>query len=218
LNTGNSGQLDRKGDEAYGGATGFNPWGSKSEALCLRKEVDVKQLAIWVSLVLLAGCVGKVYTVVDPKPDSQGRIEGVLMYQPRTLVMEFETTHLQDEKGKIVGSAADGMCEPIPSYEIIYAPDYGKKYAILYDAALFETKKFSLEVDRGVLIKLNNESTSVAKEALDFAKGIIAAGKEIAVSTIKGVAPPEGKRPCNAGKSKVRLRNIEEILKEDSSK
>jgi hypothetical protein len=178
----------------------------------------VKQLAVWVSLVLLAGCVGKVYTVVDPKPDVHGRIKGIIFYQPRTLVMEFETTHLQDEKGKIVGSAADGICEPIPSYEIIYAPDYGKKYAILYDAALFETKKFSLELDKGVLAKLNNESASVAKETLDVVKGIIGAGKEIAVSTTRGVAPPEGIRPCNAGKSKVRLRNIEEILKEGSSK
>jgi hypothetical protein len=184
-----------------------------------KEEVNMKHLALLLVLILLTGCVGKVYTVVDPKPNSQGRIEGIIFYQPRTLVMEFETTHLQDEKGRIVGSAADGKCEPIPSYEIIYAPDYGKKYAIFYDAALFETKKFSLELDKGVLTKLNNESTSVAKEALDVVQGIIGTGKEIAKAIPKGIAPPgEGKPPCNAGKSKVRLRNIEEVLKEGGSK
>jgi hypothetical protein len=178
----------------------------------------MKKFMVLVSLIFLTGCVGKVYTVVDPKPDSQGRIEGIITYQPRTLVMEFETTHLQDKKGDIIGSAADGDCKPIPSYEIIYAPDYGKKYAIFYDAALFETRKFSVELDRGVLTKLNNESTSVAKETLDVVKEIIGAGKDIAVAAMKGVAPPEAKPPCNAGKSKARLRNIEEILKEGSSK
>jgi hypothetical protein len=181
----------------------------------LKKEVGMKHFAVSVILILFAGCVGKVYTVVDPKPDVHGRIEGIVIYQPRTLVMEFETTHLQDAKGKIVGSAADGMCEPIPSYEFMYAPDYGKKYAIFYDAALFETKKFSLELDKGVLTKVNNDSTSIAKEALDVVQEIIGAGKEIAKAATKAIPTPgEGKPPCNAGKSKVRLRNIEEILQE----
>ncbi len=178
----------------------------------------MKHLALWVSLVLLAGCAGKVYTVVDPKPDAHGRIEGIVIYQPRTLISEFETTHLQDEKGKIIGSAADGKCDPVPSYEIIYAPDYGKKYAISYQAAPFETKKFSLELDRGVLTKLNNDSTSVAKEALDVVQGIIGTGKEIAKAIPKVIPAPEEKPPCNAGKSKVRLRNIEEVLKDSGPK
>lgn len=178
----------------------------------------MNHFAVLVILILFAGCVGKVYTVVDPKPDSHGRIEGIITYQPRTLIMEYKTTHLQDAKGKIIGSAADGTCEPISSYEIIYAPDYGKKYAIVYDAALFESKKFSLELDNGVLTKLNNESTSVAKEALDVVKGMIGAGKEIAVAATKEIIPPEGKPPCNVGRNKVRLRNIEDMLKEDVHK
>ena len=172
------------------------------------REFDFACRVCWQSLYRL-----------DPKPDAHGRIEGIITYQPRTLVMEFKTTHLQDEKGKIIGSAADGKCEPIPSYEVIYAPDYGKKYVIFYDAGLLETKKFSLELDKGVLTKLNNESTSVAKEALDVVQGIIGTGKEIAKAAAKGIPTPgEGKPPCNVGKSKVRLRNIEEILREGNPK
>jgi hypothetical protein len=178
----------------------------------------MKRFVVLVILILFVGCVGKVYTVVDPKPDSHGRIEGIVIYQPRTLVMEFETTHLQDAKGRIIGSAADGKCEPIPSYEFMYAPDYEKKYAIFYDTAPFETKKFSFELDKGVLTKLNNESTSIAKEALDVVKGMIGAGKEIAVAATKEIIPPEGKPPCNVGRNKVRLRNIEDVLKEDIHK
>jgi hypothetical protein len=172
----------------------------------------MKYFLVLVICVLLTGCVGKVYTVVDPKPDSQGRIEGVIIYQPRAVVLEYVTTHLQDERGNIIGSGEERKCTPIPSYEIIYTPDYEKKYAIVYDAALFESTKFSLELDKGVLTKLNSESTSGAKEALDVVQGIIGTAKEIAVAVPTVKATVE-KPPCNAGKKIVGRKNIEDIPK-----
>jgi hypothetical protein len=174
----------------------------------------MKHFAVLVILILLNGCAGKMYTVLELKPDALGRIEGVIVYQPRTLVLGYATTHFQDEKGKIVGSSADFTCIPILSYEIIYAPDYGKKSAIYYDAGLLETKKFSLELDKGVLYKLNYESTSTAKEALDVVQGIIGTAKEISIAIPKGIQPPAGEKPpCNVGKSVVSIDNIEDILK-----
>ena len=172
----------------------------------------MKYFVVVVILVLLTGCVGKIYTVVDPKPDSNGRIEGVIVYQPRALMVEYKTTHLQDKNGNIIGSSAEGSCHPISSYEITYAPDYGKKYAILYEAAIFESNTFTLDLDKGVLTKLNSVSTSGAKEALDVVQGIIGTAKEIAGTIPKKIEEPKGP-PCNVGKDVVRLRNLEDILK-----
>lgn len=173
----------------------------------------MKYFVVLVILVLLTGCVGKVYTVVDPKPDPFGRIEGVIVYQPKLLVLEFETTHLQDKDGQVIGSSDKGTCKPIPSYEVTSVPDYGKQYAVVYHAALFESKKFSVELDKGVLTKLNNESTSAAKDVLDVVKGIIGTAKEIAVAIPKaGISPePERKPPCNIGKKIVGRKDIADI-------
>jgi hypothetical protein len=175
----------------------------------------MKHYVVLMILILLTGCAGNLYTYVDPEPDSNKRIKGVVVYQPRTLTLKYETTHFQDESGKIIGSSDEGKCVPIPSYEIIYAPDYGKRYTIFYDAGPFETKKFSLELDKGVLTKLNYESTSTAKEALDVLQGILGTAKEIAGTIPKAIPTPgEGKPPCNVGKKIVSLSNIEDIPKE----
>jgi hypothetical protein len=134
------------------------------------------------------------------------------VYQPKPLIIEFETTLLQDKNGNIIGSAADKTCIPLLSYEITTIPDYDRQYSIFYDAALFESKKFSVELDKGVLTKLNNESTSASKDILETVKGIIGTGKEF-VEAVKGIMP-EGKppvQPCNVGKKIVGHRNIADI-------
>jgi hypothetical protein len=175
----------------------------------------MKHFVTLVILFLFTGCAGNLYTYVDPKPDHHGRIKGVIVYQPRTLVLEYQTTHFQDESGKIAGSSDEGKCIPIPSYEIIDAPNYGKMHTIYYDASPLETKKFSVELEKGILTKVNSESTSAAKEALDVVQGIIGTAKEIAGTIPKVRQPPAGQIPaCNIGKKVVGLRNIEEILKE----
>ena len=174
----------------------------------------MRYFVVFVILVLFTGCAGKLYTYDNPQPDREGRIEGIIVYQPRTLVLAYATTHFQNAEGRIVGSSADRTCIPILSYEIIYAPDYGKRSAIYYDAGLLETKKFSLELDKGVVSKINYESTSTAKEALDVLQGIIGTAKEVAGATPRGIQPRAGEiPPCNVGKTVIRIDDIEDILK-----
>lgn len=161
-------------------------------------------------LGLLTACSGRIYTIADPKPDAQGRIEGVIVYQPKPLVLVIVSTQAQDKDGKVIGSSDDKSCEPVMSFEIVNIPDYARQYAVRYDAALFESNKFSLELDKGVITKINSESTSAAKEALDVFQGILGTLKEITAK--KAVTPiKEGVLACNAGKKIIGQMDIADI-------
>ncbi len=161
----------------------------------------MKYILVVLSFALLAGCAGKLYTIENPKPDASGRINGVIVYQPKPMVFVIETTQAQDKNGNVIGSSDEGTCKPVKSFEVVSIPDYTKPYAVGYDAALFESFKFSLELDKGVITKVNNDSTSGAKDVLDVFKGILGTAKEV-VTAVK--AGELGKLPaCNAGKKIV---------------
>jgi hypothetical protein len=112
-----------------------------------------------------------------------------------------------------IGSGDNATCKPIRSFEITSITDYTKPYVVGYDPALFESKKFSLELDKGVITKINNESTSAAKEVLDVFQGTLGTSKEI--STKAAVVPSEGAVPaCNIGKKiigRIDITDIKEI-------
>lgn len=169
----------------------------------------MKYILVVLSFVLLAGCAGKLYTIENPKPDANGRINGVIVYQPQYMIFVIETTQAQDEKGNVVGESDKNTCKPVKSFEAVSVPDYTKPYAVGYDPALFESYKFSLELDKGVITKVNNDSTSGAKDVLDAFKGILGIAKEF----VKGLEAGEpGKLlACNAGKKIVGRMDISDI-------
>jgi hypothetical protein len=166
----------------------------------------MKYILVVLSFALLAGCAGQLYTIENPKPDASGRINGVIVYQPKPMVFVIETTQAQDKNGNVVGESDEKTCKPVKSFEVVSVPDYTKPYAVGYDAALFESYKFSLELDKGVITKVNNDSTSGAKDILDAFKGILGTAKEF----VKAWEP--GKLPaCNAGKKIVGRMDISDI-------
>lgn len=179
----------------------------------------MKQILVLVSLVMFTGCAGRLYTIKDPKPDARGRIEGLIVYQPKNVILVTETTHLQDKKGNIVGSAEQGTCEPVPAYELTTMTDYDRPYAVGYDAALFESHNLTLDLDKGVLTKINSESKSAAKEALDALSGTLTAAKEVmttmAAKSVVDISQMEGKvKPaCNTGKKVVGRKDFSDIPK-----
>ncbi|MBU2620715.1 MAG: hypothetical protein KKD92_00155 [Proteobacteria bacterium] len=164
----------------------------------------MKYILVVLSFTLLAGCAGKLYTIENPKPDSNGRINGVIVYQPKPMVFVIETTQAQDKNGNVIGSSDDGTCKPVKSFEVVSVPDYTKPYAVGYDSALFESYKFSLELDKGVITKVNNDSISGAKDVLDAFKGILGTAKDI--MKVKEFLPA-----CNAGKKIVGRMDISDI-------
>lgn len=166
----------------------------------------MKYVLVVLSIGLLAGCAGKLYTIENPKPDSSGRINGVIVYQPKPMVFVIETTQAQDKNGNVVGESEseEKPCKPVRSFEVVSVPDYTKPYAVGYDAALFESYKFSLELDKGVITKVNNDSTSGAKDVLDVFKGILGTAKDL----VKGL---ELIPACNVGKKIVGRMDISDI-------
>lgn len=171
----------------------------------------MRHIIVILIIGLLAGCAGKVYTVINPEPDSNGRIDGVIVYQPKPLIFVIETTQAQDKNGNVVGRSDDESCIPVESFEVSSIPDYTKPYAIGYETALFESKKFSLELDKGVVTKINNESTSVAKDVLDVFQVILGTVKEI--KEIKVLKYENGVPACNAGKKIVGQIDIADVPK-----
>jgi hypothetical protein len=161
-------------------------------------------------LGMLAGCAGKIYTIIEPQLEPKMRIDGVIVYQPKPLVLVIETTHAQDKDGNIIGSGDNGTCKPVRSFEITSVPDYTKPYVVGYDPAPFESKKFSLELEKGVITKINNESTSAAKEVLDVFQGILGTFKEISTKAAV-VLTKEAVPVCNVGKKIIGRIDITDI-------
>jgi hypothetical protein len=170
----------------------------------------MKYILVVLSFALLAGCAGQLYTIESPKPDASGRINGVIVYQPKPMVFVIETTQALDKNGNVVGESgeSDGKkaCQPVKSFEVVSVPDYTKPYAVGYDAALFESYKFSLELDKGVITKVNNDSTSGAKDVLDAFKGILGTAKDFVKSRESGKLPQ-----CTSGKKIVGRMDISDI-------
>jgi hypothetical protein len=157
-------------------------------------------LTLIMCIALIAGCSGQIYTIVDPESEDSKKIKGVITYLPQPLVLVYETTQLHDKDGNVIGKAEDGSCLPVELYEIVSIPDYTKKYAVVYEPGLFETNKFGLELDKGVVTKINTESSSVAKESLAVIQSILGTAKELKGLYAKEDAARMAVPACNAGK------------------
>ncbi|MFA5276651.1 MAG: hypothetical protein WC417_07155 [Candidatus Omnitrophota bacterium] len=180
----------------------------------------MKKVLVFIFAGLLAGCAGRLYTIKDPQPGPNGRINGLIVYQPKSMVLITETTEAEDGKGNIIGSSKNKTCQPVQSFEIVTGPDYSKPYAVGYDAALFESHTFSLELDKGVVTKVNYESTSGAKETLDALSGALGVAKDVMAGGAKfkatEILPEESKtsaRKCNVGKKIIASMDLCDIPK-----
>ena len=61
----------------------------------------------------------------------------------------------------------------------VAVPDYDTLYAIKYDPQLFETSKFSVELENGMLKSVNSESTPGPKTAVEILQGLADVRKSI---------------------------------------
>ncbi len=131
-----------------------------------------KVIATLAVALILSGCSGTLRTYTNPTticPESSTNchFEGVL-YRPliksekhyvRDRILDLKgnvTHHLTGEDGK--------RCTPIEVTEIILIPDPNNEYLISYDAAFFETAKFSVDLNpNGTLSKVGMESTPGGK-------------------------------------------------------
>lgn len=137
-----------------------------------------KLIAIATLIVTLCGCSGRVYTVKNPT-FTDGQTEGVLFYGYKPDEMEIVLDRIRHPKtGDISHSSYDASdsekyCRPVVKTVKVAVPDYDTVYAIKYDPQLFETSKFSVELDNGMLKSVNSESTPGPTGAVELLQGLV---------------------------------------------
>jgi hypothetical protein len=147
------------------------------------------------TLLLLSGCSGHLYTVLnpelgDPTTTELKEIEGILAYPVINVVEVYDTNVLVDEKTKeIVARAPD--CVPERRAKFATRADYSDPYQLKYEPGLFETNTFAATLNNGVLASVNtssdpSKSATVAAALLPF------------VTAPKLATADVGKKFCNA--------------------
>lgn len=152
-------------------------------------------LSVFVTAGLVA-CNGTLYTVRNPTIADKTPVEGLIVYQPKPLIVQYRTTQLVDKDGKLIGSEQKD-CSPVFSEEVSELPDYSIPYLVYYDPGFLETGKYSFTLDKsGVLTAANVEHTPATQQAIDFLK----TGADIAKGFAAAGAHPGALPACNAGK------------------
>lgn len=139
------------------------------------RNIALIGIAAW----LLVGCSGKVYTVKNPLFDKENKTEGVLFYGYKVVDKPVTYDRIRNSKtGNITNSMyedpnSEKYCEPITVTGKEVVADYDTMYSIKYEPGLFETRKFAVSLDKGMLATVNTEVTPGVKTAVESAQGIV---------------------------------------------
>jgi hypothetical protein len=153
------------------------------------------------STLTMSACAGTV-TTSKLSPTAE-RTKGVIFYAPTYAKMTYAFTAYVDDKGKLVGTAADRACKPtIQKEEVQLVADLEKPYVVNLSSGFFNANKLGVTIANGLLTGVNAESGSKIPELLT-AVGTVAQG----VAAF-GLAPGDTSRACNAAPSLVAFRRI----------
>lgn len=110
---------------------------------------------------------------------TDGVTEGVLFYGYKSVEKKVVLDRIRQEKtGDITHSMYElsnstKYCAPQIQKTKIIEADYETQYAIKYKPGLFESNKFSVELDKGMLKAVNSESNPGLKTAVDSLQGLV---------------------------------------------
>jgi hypothetical protein len=124
----------------------------------------LKTLAVFAAVLTLAACGGQIRTqrVSENQFDNpQQRIDGVVFYQPALFAEVTVRTALIND-GKVVGRSTDSPagCAEMTTERVLMMPDLAKPYSIQYDAGIFETNRFGVTLDNGMISAVNATPSS----------------------------------------------------------
>lgn len=139
----------------------------------------MKKLYCCLMFLMVFGCANQFQTSrfdMDKWEPKGNAVNGVIYYEPQLVRITYMFTTLVDEKGKILGTAADGTCErTIQKEEISVQPNYGEPRILINKPSLFASGKLEVTLNNGMLTSVNSESTPLLPEIL----GQIAKLKEV---------------------------------------
>jgi hypothetical protein len=140
--------------------------------------------------MFFAGCSGKIYTVRAPE-FKNNKTEGVLFYGYKIKEKSLVLDRIRNTKtGEITHSMyepkdSSKYCAPNIKKQKVVVADYETMYAIKYKPGWFETNKFSVELEKGMLKSVNSESTPGIKNAVESLQGIVDIGEDVLDGYIK---------------------------------
>ena len=166
-----------------------------------------KHLMAVAVLFLLAGCNGKLYTIINPElpqKDETKKIRGVLVYGTVNVIELYQNRILVDKSsGNQIGTADTGECVPVYQMKFSTRTDYSNPSIIVYEPGLLETNKFGITLENGVLKSVNTESDPTeALENIATLMPYVAAEKSAFI----------GKQLCNAGPKFIGVYKAPDIL------
>ncbi|MDZ4298796.1 MAG: hypothetical protein U0998_05970 [Moraxellaceae bacterium] len=138
-----------------------------------------------ISALLVTGCTGKIYTVKNPQFDATGKTEGVIYYgykmeDKKTLLDRIRHTKTGDITHSMYADPSSyGYCKSVVTIEKVAVADYSQPYSVYYDAAWFESRKFGVTLDKGMLASVNAESTPGPKVAVETLQGLASLREDI---------------------------------------
>jgi hypothetical protein len=147
------------------------------------------------SCVFLTACAGNVQTsALTPEQLTPGSShEGVVFFLPHLVKLTYAFTARVDDKGNVVGTAADKGCTSvIQKEEVTMLPDLAHPMLIKNASGLFSAAKFNVTLDKGLLAAVNAEPTQKPSDLLTATAALV---KEVGVL---GAAPTEDFPVCNA--------------------
>lgn len=167
--------------------------------------------------ILLVGCSGRIYTVQSPT-FVDGKTEGVLFYGYKAIEKKVVLDRIRHPKtGNITHSIYEvpgtgNYCAPQIKVTKVVIADYETQYAVTYEPGLFETNKFSVALDKGMLKAVNSESTPAIKTAVESLQGIAElrenildgfvkasdTSNEVTINSILGQAPKAAPIKCSS--------------------
>lgn len=145
----------------------------------------MKLILVLAYLSVLYGCSGHIYTIKDPIIKPNEKVKGIPFYGHK---MENKTVVLDrirhSKTGDITNSAYENpnstkYCKPDKRIDKVVVVDYSKPYYIYYEPGLFESKKFGVTLDKGMLVSVNSESTPGAKVAVETLQGIASLREDV---------------------------------------
>ncbi len=145
----------------------------------------MKITVIAIVAVACAACSGKITTTKREALAPNEVVNGVVYYGYKTEQKKSILDRIRNPKsGEITHTMYERVdspryCEPVVAFEVVTVPDYGQIFVINYDAALFEVRKFSVTLDKGMLSSVNSESTPGAKTAVETLQGLATLREDI---------------------------------------
>jgi hypothetical protein len=140
--------------------------------------------------VLAIGCAAKIHSQrVSPTDWSPkgNKLSGIIYYQPSLVKITHTFTTLVDDKGKVLGTAAEKTCLPmIEKEELQVWPDFTDPVVLLNAPSWLSNSKFSATLGNGMLQSVNSETSNVVPDLVGAVAEVITAAAPSAEAAVAG--------------------------------